>query len=207
MSEKAVQPHLELISPRSNVLNERADVIPQEQITSPETQWLIVEMLAVANGTQGDTKKRTMVGLAAPQVGVGKRIIVVDVAGTGMGEEPDLRVYVNPIIIKRSPKTEIGREGCFSTGNVCGIVDRASEITVEAFDRNGTAVKEDYEGFTARILQHERDHLDGIRFPDLISDNSRLHWVEPEQFGDYREHWRDWAAHCSRETWQEIKAP
>jgi peptide deformylase len=207
MSERVVKPHLEAVSTHSNILNERTHAIPREVITSPDTQWLIDEMFTIANGEQGDKKKRTMVGLAAPQIGVSKRIIIIDVTSTGMGEKPDLRVYVNPVITAHSSMTEIGREGCFSTGNVCGIVDRASEVTIEAFDRTGNAVKEQYGGFTARIFQHEIDHLDGIRFPDRIPDDANLHWVEPDQFGEYREQWRDWDVLCKRETWEEIKAP
>ena len=206
MSEKIPQPHLELLAPASSLLNRLASEVPPEQITSPETQWLIDEMLSIAKGEQGSSQKRTLVGLAAPQVGINKRIIIVDLAGTGMGEVPDLRVYINPVIVSRSTETEIGREGCFSTGNVCGIVDRASAITVKALDRNGQAIEEDYTGFSARIFQHETDHLDGVRFPDRIVDDARLHWVEPDQFGDYRQQWRDWSTRCDRQTWDMIKA-
>jgi len=163
-------------------------------------------MLAIANGIQGDKNKRTVVGLAAPQVGISKRIIVVDITSVGMGEKPDLQVYINPVITNRSTETEIGREGCFSTGNVCGIVDRSSEVTVEGFDRNGVPLKEVYRGFTARVFQHETDHLDGIRFPDRITDDADLHWVEPDQFGDYREQWRQWGVHCTRDAWETVKS-
>jgi peptide deformylase len=208
MSEKIKRSHLEAIPPESSALNELSDSIPQEHIASLETQWLIDEMLSFANGLQGDKKRRTMVGLAAPQIGANKRVIVVDVnnTGTGIEETTDLRVFLNPCITKRSNKTEIGREGCFSAGNVCGIVDRATGITVEAVDRNGEVVREDYNGFTARIFQHEIDHLDGVRFPDRINDDTRLHWVEPDQFGDYRERWRSWDVLCRREIWEAIKS-
>jgi peptide deformylase len=207
MTEKMVKPHLEPLPPHSGALNQRAKMIPVEAIASPDTQWIIDEMLDLANGLQGDKKKRTLVGLAAPQVGISKRIIVVDITSTGMGEKPDLRVYVNPTITNRSSTTEIGREGCFSTGNICGIVDRSSDITIEAYDRQGNQLTEQYSGFTARIFQHETDHLDGVRFPDRITDDINLHWVEPDQFGDYREHWRDWDIHCTRQTWEAMKTP
>ena len=207
MLKKVVKTQLEPIPPHSNILSSRADAIPLKEVSSVDTQWVIDEMLAIANGIQGDKKKRTIVGLAAPQVGISKRIIVVDIKSTGMGEKPDLQVYINPIITNRSTETERGREGCFSTGNVCGIVDRASAITIEGFDRNGIPLKEDYRGFTARVFQHETDHLDGIRFPDRISDDADLHWVEPDQFGEYREQWRNWDVRCTREVWETIKAP
>ncbi len=200
------KPLFELIAPESALLNGVSVVVPVREIVAAETQQLIDAMLATATGIQGDKNVRTVVGLAAPQVGVNKRIIVVDVTSTGMGETPELRVYVNPVITERSSATEAGREGCFSTGNICGIVQRATRITVRAYNREGEPVQEQYEGFTARIFQHEVDHLDGVRFPDRIEDDSQLHWVEADQFGDYREHWQTWPTHCSRSTWEAMKA-
>jgi Polypeptide deformylase len=62
-------------------------------------------------------------------------------------------------------------------------------------------------GFTARIAQHETDHLDGIRFPDRIpvDQPDKLHWVEPEQFPDYRLNWATWKQLCPRERWEAMK--
>jgi peptide deformylase len=199
------RPELEPVLPNNDVLNQVAAVIPVEAIASKETQFLVDELLRIANGIQGDKKRRTMVGLAAPQVGVSKRVIVIDIASTGMGETPDLRAYINPVITERSEQTEPGREGCFSTGNVCGNVERSSRVTVEAYDRGGNPISEQWTGFTARIFQHETDHLDGIRFPDRISDDTKLHWVEPDMFGEYRTRWAEWAELCSRTDWEAIK--
>ncbi len=170
-----------------------------------ETQEFIDGMLRVANGEQSDVNRRTMVGLAAPQLGVAKRIIIVDTASTGMGETPDLQVFINPNIISKSDVVEQGREGCFSTGNVCGNVDRSSEVTVEALNRDGEPISGTWTGFTARIFQHEIDHLDGMRFPDRITDDVKLHWVEPDEFGKYRTKWAMWDKLCSRQKWQGIK--
>jgi peptide deformylase len=203
MTEKLL---FELITPGSASLNEVSTAIPPDQIAAAETKQLIAAMLAIASGRQGDIEKKTMVGLAAPQLGINKRVIVVDVTSTGMGEVPELRAYINPVITARSSQTELGREGCFSTGNVCGAVERASEVTIEAYDQAGKLVKEQYIGFTARIFQHEVDHLDGIRFPDRITEVSNLHWVEDEQFGDYREQWLTWPTHCDRKTWEAVKS-
>lgn len=209
MKERLANPkelELQLISPNSEVLNKVSEEILPEAIAHKDTRELIEAMLRVANGEQGDKKRRTMVGLSAPQVGVSKRVIIVDTASTGMGETPVLRTYVNPVIISKSEQSEAGREGCFSTGNVCGNVDRSSEVTIEAYDRQGNQITETWTGFTARIFQHEIDHLDGVRFPDRISDDTKLHWVEPDKFGDYRTEWATWDVLCPRSRWDEIKS-
>ena len=194
------------MSPSSEILNRIADAIDVKEIGSQEVQQLIDDMLRVANGEQGDTNRRTMVGLAAPQLGISKRIIIIDTASTGMGEPPELCAYINPVITSRSEQLEQGREGCFSTGNVCGNVDRSSEIAISGYNRQGDLVSETWTGFTARIFQHEIDHLDGIRFPDQITDDSKLHWVEPDKFGEYRTKWAQWQELCPREQWKRIKS-
>lgn len=209
MKERLTDPkelELKLVSPNIEVLNQVSEEISPDVIGKKPTQELIDAMLKVANGEQGDKKRRTMVGLSAPQVGISKRVIVVDTASTGMGETPVLRAYVNPVIISKSEQTEQGREGCFSTGNVCGNVDRSSEVTIEAYDRKGNQVTETWTGFTARIFQHEIDHLDGVRFPDRIADDAKLHWVEPDKFGEYRTEWANWDILCPRSTWDSIKS-
>jgi peptide deformylase len=196
---------LELIPPESGILNQCAVDIEVGEIVSSEIQHIIDQMLAIAQGEQGDTAGRTMVGLAAPQIGVSMRIIIVAVDSTGGGEQQDFRIYINPVIIQSSEATEEGREGCYSTGNICGVVDRPSRVTVRAYDRSGQDVTESHTGFTARIFQHEIDHLNGIRFPDRISDDNKLHWVEPDKFGDYRERWATWPHKCPRTTWEAMK--
>ncbi|HHY40544.1 MAG TPA: peptide deformylase [Syntrophaceticus sp.] len=98
------------------------------------------------------------VGLAAPQVGVSKRIIVVDV-GEGLWE------LINPEIIFREGE-EIDLEGCLSIPGVTGEVMRASRVRVRGLDRTGQQQVITAEGFAARALQHEIDHLDGILFID-----------------------------------------
>lgn len=197
---------LKLTEPTDPILNKRAEEISVEDISSDEIKNLIDDLLALAKGKQGDPKRRTMVGLAGPQVGVLKRIIVVAVKATGLGEEPDLNIFINPEIVERSKENEEGREGCFSTGHICGIVSRAHEVTVRAFNREGKLIQETFSGFVARIFQHEIDHLDGIRFPDRIDDDEHLHWVKAEEFGEYREHWQHWDKHCSRDTWEVMKS-
>lgn len=164
--------------------------IPQNQINSPGTQKKIKAMLGVAFGEQKDKKRPIMVGLAAPQIGILKRIILVDVKANGKGKVGDLRIYINPEIIWQSKRKGEWYEGCYSTGRICGIVSRPMSIKIKAF-----GIKEEKcTGYVARIFQHEIDHLDGKVFSDHIRDPEKLHWVEENEFPLYRNKgaWRNW---------------
>lgn len=101
------------------------------------------------------------VGLAAPQVGILKRVIVVDV-----GDERGLIEMVNPEIVEQDGE-QLGPEGCLSIPGISGDVKRANRIVVKGQDRNGTAFTVEAEGFLARAFQHEIDHLNGVLFTDL----------------------------------------
>ncbi len=193
------------VPPNSAVLNQTAQEIPPKDIANPETQDLVDALFRVAYGRQGDAKYPTLVGLAAPQIGISKRVVIIGMNAVGGGEQPDLHEFINPKIIVTSEETEDGREGCFSTGRVCGIVARAKNVTVRAYTRDGRQFEHEFTGFPARVAQHEIDHLDGIRFPDRITDDKKLHWVEAAQFGEYRQNWQNWPVNCSPEKWESIK--
>jgi peptide deformylase len=109
--------------------------------------------------------KANGVGLAAPQVGVSKRIVVVDV-GEGVWE------LINPEIIFQEGE-ELGIEGCLSIPGVAGEVSRAARVRVRALNRHGQQQVVTAEGLGARALQHEIDHLDGILFIDKAIKISR----------------------------------
>lgn len=98
------------------------------------------------------------VGLAAPQIGIPKRIIVVD-TGDNFIE------LINPEIISREG-SQIGREGCLSVPDTLGIVDRAKKVRVKGLNRNNEMIELEAEDLEARALQHEIDHLDGVLFID-----------------------------------------
>lgn len=102
------------------------------------------------------------VGLAAPQVGILKRIIVIDI-----GEGP--KVYINPVIKKATGK-QTCEEGCLSFPNMFGNVDRPQSVIVEAFNLEGKKVKVKAKDLEAVVLSHEIDHLDGILFIDKAYD-------------------------------------
>lgn len=195
------------VPPHDPILLTQAADVMSEEITSPEIGELISTMLQIAYGEQKDPKKPVMVGLAAPQIGVAKRIILVDVGAGGHGEIGDLRIYFNPEIVWQSEEKTEWYEGCYSTDRVCGVVSRSSRIKITALNRKGESIEETYEGYTARIFQHEIDHLNGIVFVDHIIDDEKLHWVEKDEFPEYRnnEGWRTWAKKCSRKKWMNLK--
>lgn len=117
------------------------------------------------------------VGLAGPQVGILKRVIVIDLYD---GEEPLL--LVNPKIIKTKGKQEVD-EGCLSFPNEYAKIIRPKEVVVEALNENGEKVKIVAKDLLAQALSHEIDHLDGILFVDNMIPGT-LQYVEPEENDD-----------------------
>ncbi len=152
---------------------------------SKETQNIIKKMLKVALGEQKNPKKQIMVGLAAPQIGISKRIILVDTKADGKGVVGNLSVFINPKITWFSKDKSEWYEGCYSVPGICGIVSRPTSIKV---------AEKKYSGYVARIFQHEIDHLDGKLFLDLIKNPNHLHRVKQTEFPLYRnkEAWRNW---------------
>jgi peptide deformylase len=164
------------------VLRRRATEVPPETIASPEIQTLINRMIETMRAAPG-------VGLAAPQVGEPKRIIIVEdppLAIERLNEVQrderqrtsafPLQVFINPRIrpAKGSAKT-IFPEGCLSIPGYAGLVERALDIEIAWLDRDG--VFNDWtpvHGWPARIIQHEMDHLDGILYTDKLLPRSLM---------------------------------
>lgn len=127
---------------------------PLNRVTK-RTKKLIKDMKQTMRAAEG-------IGLAAPQVGVSQRVIVVDTGG-------DVIAMINPVI-EQSSGEEIDVEGCLSIPGKRGYVKRASEIVVSGLQEDGTPVRYRAEGLVARIFQHEIDHLDGVLFIDKVVD-------------------------------------
>ena len=110
------------------------------------------------------------VGLAAPQLGILRRILVYRA-----GEDDDAKVLINPQLTERSEETEVGTEGCLSLlgGELQVPVERHSRVRVAGLDAAGNPVDHDAEGFEARVIQHEIDHLDGVLIFDRAADGER----------------------------------
>lgn len=126
------------------------------------------------------------VGLAAPQVGVGQRIVIVDFAPEDGG---DPKVLINPVIVKRSGKRELADEGCLSFPGLRAPIKRSPKVVVEAQNLDGEIVEYQAEGLTARAVQHELDHLDGMLFVDKAgpSDKQSLQHELEEMEQNYEE--------------------
>jgi peptide deformylase len=107
------------------------------------------------------------IGLAAIQVGVAKRVIVMDLAREG--EPPAPRHFVNPEILWASEETAPYEEGCLSVPDIFDEVERPSRVKLRYLDYHGKTVEEDAEGLFAVCIQHEMDHLEGVLFIDYLS--------------------------------------
>jgi len=112
------------------------------------------------------------VGLAAPQIGLSERLLVIEYYEREEDEEIEdapkkVWAVINPEIVKKSEETVMGVEGCLSIPGLLGEVERHSEIHVKALNRHGKPMKIKARGWLARIFQHEIDHLNGVLFPDL----------------------------------------
>lgn len=146
--------HLDVLHSPAPTLRQPSKEVPVSDIVSPRVSQLVKDMVETMKLEDG-------VGIAAPQVGVNERVIIVE---TGAGPE----AFVNPVITKRSFTKVDSEEGCLSVPGVYGIVRRHKGVRVEAYDTDGKKVEMDVKGFPAIIFQHEIDHLDGVLFVDRV---------------------------------------
>jgi peptide deformylase len=141
----------------------RATASPVVKVNK-KTQELIDELIRVMKIANG-------IGLAAPQVGVSQRVIIV--APPGLKPLP----LVNPKVLSVDG-VQVGQEGCLSIPGLYGDVERALRVEVEALDRRGRPAVFELEEIAARVALHEIDHLDGVLFIDK-ADPATLHWEHP----------------------------
>ena len=153
------------------VLRERAK--PVESF-GPELRALVEDMketMAARNGA----------GLAAPQIGVSQRVVIFGVQKNPRypdAEEVPFTVLVNPKLVMLSREVEEDWEGCLSVPGMRGVVPRYRKLRYTGFDEHGTPIERVAEGFHARVVQHECDHLDGILYPQRMTDLSRFGFNE-----------------------------
>lgn len=190
-------------------LNLSSEKIAPEKILSSENQKFIREFLTFCGyeATPSPKPRLTrMVGCAAPQVGVLKQIIVVDTAihpEKRNFHQMDFHVLINPRIIWSSNEKETYPESCYSVP-LCytGLIPRSIAVVVEAYNEKADKVRRRYEGYTARVVQHEIDHLKGIRFPQKVEQKEQLHkisFTKREDILNYRSNWRDWHLYATKQ--------
>jgi len=153
------------------VLRERAQEVPPDRFGTRFLRDLGRDLLRTMFEDNG-------AGLAAPQVGSGVRVFVYYVPGEGDRDKVAPRVLVNPVVTLIGESTELGWEGCLSVPGLRGMVPRHRTVKVSAFDTDGNELTFEAEGFHARVIQHEYDHLDGIVFLDRMTDMSSLMFEE-----------------------------
>ena len=134
----------------------------------PSIQKLIDDMIETMRDAYG-------VGLAANQVGVLQRVIVIQ-----LPEDEEPRVFVNPEIVRRDGEREV-EEGCLSIPGYRGLVRRSARVRAKGLDRNGRAVRVNAEELLAQALEHEIDHLNGTLYIDHLVDRDQLWKEEPKE--------------------------
>lgn len=167
----------EILQTGHPMLRARATEVPIAEIKTPEFQRLVDTMVAVMRQAPG-------VGLAAPQIGVAMRVIVLeDTEQAAALLEPQerherergafpLRVFVNPVLRPRGEESRLFFEGCLSVAGYAALLERHRQVEVSGLDRYGEPQTWLTSGWPARILQHEVDHLDGVLYIDRMITRS-----------------------------------
>ena len=153
---------------------------PVEAFDTPELHALLADM-------RDTMAHRDGAGLAAPQIGVGLRVVIFGVHRNPRypdAEEVPDTVLINPLLDPLSDEMEEGWEGCLSVPGMRGIVPRYSRLRYRGFDERGGQIERSVEGFHARVVQHEVDHLNGILYPMRIRDFTRFGFIEALFPGD-----------------------
>jgi peptide deformylase len=148
--------------------------MPVEELGTPELASLLVDLRDTMTHLNG-------AGLAAPQIGVPLRVVIFGV--TANPRYPDIEpvpdtVLINPVLTPLSGEEEEGWEGCLSVPGMRGWVPRFRKLRYAGYDERGRRFQRDVEGFHARVVQHEVDHLDGILYPMRIRDLTKFGFNE-----------------------------
>lgn len=152
------------------ILRQVAVPVTLEQIQTPDFQRLCDDLLETMGGYEG-------LGLAAPQVHQSIRLVVFQL------DEDEPMFLVNPVITVLEDSRSAGYEGCLSVTGLRGRVERPDVIRVEALDRHGERFAFRAEGWAARVVQHECDHLDGVLYVDRVDPKSLAFLPEYRRFG------------------------
>ena len=151
---------------------------PVERFNTPELHTLVADMFETMHSANG-------AGLAAPQIGVDLRVVIFGFARNERDSEKDADADAVPETVLVNPSIElIGKEevedweGCLSVPGLRGVVPRIERLRYRGFDQHGNLIDRVAEGFHARVVQHECDHLDGILYPMRVRDFTRFGFTE-----------------------------
>jgi peptide deformylase len=161
---------LDIVRVGEPVLRAVAQPVGEAELAAPGFQRFLDDLVETMRAAHG-------AGLAAPQVGISRRVFCVEVhANPRYPYKPDLdlRVLVNPEVRPLSDETFPSYEGCLSVPDLRGLLPRHAELEVTYLDREGTPVREEIRGLSAGTFQHEQDHLDGVLFLDRVDDPRTL---------------------------------
>ncbi len=161
---------LDIVRIGEPVLRAVAQPVDEAELAAPGFQRFLDDLVETMRAAHG-------AGLAAPQVGISRRVFCVEVhANPRYPYKPDLdlRVLVNPEVRALSGETFASYEGCLSVPDLRGLLQRHAEVEVTYLDRVGTPVREEIRGLSAGTFQHEQDHLDGVLFVDRVEDPRTL---------------------------------
>ncbi|HEX8592310.1 MAG TPA: peptide deformylase [Pseudomonas sp.] len=151
-----------------------APAVPDSLFGTPELKALIADMFETMESVGG-------VGLAAPQIGVDLQLVIFGFESSERypdAEAVPQTILLNPLITPLSPTLEEGWEGCLSVPGLRGAVERYQRIRYEGFDPDGRPIQRIAQGFHARVVQHECDHLIGRLYPSRITDFSKFGFMD-----------------------------
>ena len=153
------------------VLRQRAEPVEPGSRELKELVQDMKETMAALNGA----------GLAAPQIGISKRVVIFGVEQNPRYPDAEPVPYtelINPVLIPLGDEMEEGWEGCLSVPGLRGVVPRYARLRYSGVDPQGRRIEREAEGFHARVVQHECDHLDGILYPMRVEDFSRFGYTD-----------------------------
>lgn len=172
-------------------VREIGDPVLEKMSEKVDVKDINKEILEIIEDLKATLEFGTGVGIASPQIGINKRIIVI---GAKKGrikhnnvEEIPVTTMINPTWKKLSENTEIKYEGCMSVPIIRGKVERYTDIELTYYNESGEKIVKQFNGFVARVIQHECDHLDGIVFLEKVKEHSGFATIENVEKFNLRE--------------------
>jgi peptide deformylase len=181
---RAIMPVCEIVRLGHPALRTPSEAVPVRQIGSPELQGLVADLVDTLSVVPG-------VGLAAAQLGVPKQVFAFERPVAVPGEKPQIQVVINPLLEPHGGELVYEWEGCLSIPDLLGLVPRHLAVRLWGKDPAGEDLQFELIGFTARVVQHEYDHLHGVLFLDRMRDLRSL---------TYAEEWERFAGEEDRRT-------